>query len=80
MKSGDGRGGIRMLVLVVIEQQCLNHDRNSGQGHIFRADTKQWQGESERERERDRFRQKIMAGIPVCAFYSTYFLIFGIQK
>ena len=52
MKSGDGRGGIRMLVLVVIKQQCLNHDRNNGQGHIFCADTKQWQGESERKRER----------------------------
>ncbi len=52
MKSGDGRGGIRMLVLVVIEQQCLSRDRNSGRGLIFRADAKQWQRESERERER----------------------------
>ena len=45
--SGDGGGGIRMLLLIVIEQQCLSHDRNSGQGHICRADTKQWQGESD---------------------------------
>ena len=78
MKSGDGGGGIRMLMLVVIEQQCFSCDRSGGQGHICRADTKQWQGE--REREKYRFRQKITARIPLCAFYSSYFLIFGIQK
>ena len=47
MKSGDGGGGIRMRMLVVIEQQCFSCDRSGGQGHICRADTKQWQGESD---------------------------------
>ena len=28
--SGDGGGGISMLVLVMIKQQCLSHDRSSG--------------------------------------------------
>ena len=47
MKSGDGGGGIRMRMLVVIEQQCFSCDRSGGQGHICHADTKQWQGESD---------------------------------